>query len=241
MRGADDDSPSSLLTTITKFLDSNVRLTRNLLYGIGFIGFVVAVKNSGLTHIITCASDIPGSFIARKVRVRGFVEAIGTRGIVHVQHRPVLNIVPIKWRPKSHVQLELALVDISPPGSKWLQDNISQKIIWFQPLSVSDSTVQANIFQWKYILPQSINVMLVGKGICKVKDLTSEQLTSMSLTEEKLLEQLLHQQMIASEKERGMWQIKDKETKGSIISSLKNSLASIAHFCRKVKRKITKK
>ena len=83
--------------------------------------------------------------------------------------------------------------------------------------------------------------MLVGKGICKVKDLTSEQLTSMSLNEEKLLEQLLHQQMIASEKERGMWQIKDKETKGSIISSLKNSLASIVHFCRKVKRKITKK
>ena len=34
--------------------------------------------------------------------MRGFVEAIGTRGIVHVQHRPVLNIVPIKWRPKSH-------------------------------------------------------------------------------------------------------------------------------------------
>ena len=47
------------------------------------------------------------------------------------------------------VQLELALVDISPSGSKWLQDNISQKIIWFQPLSVSDSTVYANIFQWK--------------------------------------------------------------------------------------------
>ena len=34
--------------------------------------------------------------------MRGFVEAIGTRGIIHVQHRPVLNIVPIKWRPKSH-------------------------------------------------------------------------------------------------------------------------------------------
>lgn len=34
--------------------------------------------------------------------MRGFVQAIGTRGIVHVQHRPVLNIVPIKWRPKSH-------------------------------------------------------------------------------------------------------------------------------------------
>ena len=83
--------------------------------------------------------------------------------------------------------------------------------------------------------------MLVGKGICKVKDLTSEQLTCMSLTEEKLLEQLLHQQMIASEKERGMWQIKDKEIKGSVISSLKNSLAAIVHFCRKVKRKITKK
>ena len=34
--------------------------------------------------------------------MRGFVEAIGMRGILHVEHRPVLNIVPIKWRPKSH-------------------------------------------------------------------------------------------------------------------------------------------
>lgn len=47
------------------------------------------------------------------------------------------------------VQLELALVDLSPLGGKWLQDTIDQKIIWFQPLLISESIVQAHIFHRK--------------------------------------------------------------------------------------------
>lgn len=47
------------------------------------------------------------------------------------------------------VQLELALVDLSPLGGKWLQDTIDQKIIWFQPLLITESIVQANIFHHK--------------------------------------------------------------------------------------------
>lgn len=47
------------------------------------------------------------------------------------------------------VQLELALVDLSPLGGKWLQDTIDQKIIWFQPLLITESIVQAHIFHRK--------------------------------------------------------------------------------------------
>lgn len=47
------------------------------------------------------------------------------------------------------VQLELALVDSSPLGGKWLQDTIDQKIIWFQPLLITESIVQAHIFHRK--------------------------------------------------------------------------------------------
>nr|XP_011418410.2 protein C3orf33 homolog [Crassostrea gigas] len=241
MPSSEDNSPSSLFSKITEVLDSNVRLTRNVLYGIGLVGFLVAVKNSGLTHIIASSSDIPASFITRKVRVRCFVEAIGTRGIVHVQHRPFLNIIPTKWRPKSHVQLELALVDLSPLGGKWLQDTIDQKIIWFQPLLITESIVQAHIFHRKYIRLHSINAILIGQGICKVKDLTPEQLSSLSAPEDELLRMLLQHQMIASQKERGMWKIKDEPTKWTPISTIKHIISSTVHLWRKIKRKFSKK
>lgn len=241
MPGSEENPPSNLFSRITDVLDSNVRLTRNVLYGIGLVGFLVAFKNSGLTHIIASSSEIPASFITRKVRVRCFVEAIGTRGIVHVQHRPFLNVIPTKWRPKSHVQLELALVDLSPLGGKWLQDTIDQKIVWFQPLLISESIVQAHIFHRKFVRLHSINATLIGQGICKVRDLTPEQFSSLSAPEDELLRMLLHHQMIATQKEKGMWKIKEESIKWTSISTIKNNLSSFVNFWRKVKRKIFKK
>ncbi|XP_061196559.1 uncharacterized protein LOC133204830 isoform X2 [Saccostrea echinata] len=220
MPGSEDDSSSSLLAKITDLLDSNVKLTR--------------------AHLITSKSDIPAEFIAQKVRIRSYVEAVGTRGIVHVQHRPFLNIVPKKWRPKSHVQLEVALVDITPQGGKWLQDTINHKIVWFQPLSVIDTSVQANILFRKYLTKQSVNVTLVGQGICKIKDLTPEQLKSLSSPQEELLKTLLHHQKTASEKQRGMWKIQQQKKTWTASAIINNIVAYPIHLWRKMRRKSSK-
>ncbi|XP_062614091.1 protein C3orf33 homolog [Saccostrea cucullata] len=244
MPESEKDNSSSLLAKITDLLDSNVRLTRNInfqMYGIGVIGFIVAglcVLSSALqTHLITCTSDIPAEFISRKVRVRSYVEAVGTRGIVHVQHRPFLNIIPGRWRPKSHVHLAVALVDMTPEGSKWLQDTINHRIVWFQPLSVNDSSVQANILFRKYLTKHSVNEILVGEGICKVKDLTREELKSLSFHQEELLKTLLHHQMTASEKGRGKWKI---ERQTDFSSRVKKFIKYPIHLWRKMRRKSSK-
>lgn len=62
------------------------------------------------------------------------------------------------------VQLELALVDLSPLGGKWLQDTIDQKIIWFQPLLITESIVQAHIFHRK------VHVQYISQACCAMKD-----------------------------------------------------------------------
>lgn len=60
------------------------------------------------------------------------------------------------WCYNISVQLDLALVELSPIGGKWLQDTIDQKIIWFQPLLISESVVQAHIFHRKVHVHQYI-------------------------------------------------------------------------------------
>ncbi|XP_048752261.1 protein C3orf33 homolog [Ostrea edulis] len=240
MPGTEDDSSSSLFTAVTEFLDSNIRLTRNLLYGIGVVGFVVAVKNSGLTHLITCASDVPLNYIVRRVRVRSYVEAVGTRGVVHVQHRPFLNIIPNRWRPRSHVQLELALVDITPLGSKWLQDTILHRIVWFQPLALTDSTVHSNILFHKYFRRQSVNECLVQQGMCTVTVLTPEQLKTLSDPQQQMLKKLLSHQKTATEKEQGMWKIHKEKNEWTLPYRIKTIIFSPINFWRKIRRKFFK-
>lgn len=86
-----------------------------------------------------------------------------------------------------------------------------------------------------------MNANLIGQGICKVKNLTPEQFSSLSAPEDELLRMLLQQQMIASQKERGMWKIKDEPTKWTPISTIKHILSSTVNLWRKVKRKFSKK
>lgn len=62
------------------------------------------------------------------------------------------------------VQLELALVDLSPLGGKWLQDTIDQKIIWFQPLLITESIVKAHIFHRKVHVQYITFHKLAGLG-----------------------------------------------------------------------------
>ncbi|KAK3104966.1 hypothetical protein FSP39_014229, partial [Pinctada imbricata] len=97
--------------------------------------------------IITSVSSVPQEFITEGIKLQGHVKAVGSGGILYIRHIPLINLR--RWSrnsPEKAVPMSVAMVDMTPYGSKWLQDNVHQQHVWFRILAVDSgkSSTQNN-------------------------------------------------------------------------------------------------
>lgn len=245
----DNDAVPELIKKFTLFVDQNIREIKYGAYALGTIGVFMVMKSIHSTRVITSAKDIPVEFIKNNIRLHGNVKSVNQYGVLQVSHIPIIK-QPTWLKPTTisdtNIQIKLACIDVSLDGCKWLHENIVNKTVWFQVLTIPEGEseeIVAAVYRRKYLLlpKMCINKKLIQLGLSRVSHLSPDEVKKLSDFQNRLLIDLIKHENIAMKKQVGVWknlsepESKIKKTGKVLVTIMRFPVKIIEMMFKKVK------
>ncbi|XP_071145248.1 protein C3orf33 homolog [Mytilus edulis] len=219
----------SYLDKTHDFIDQNPRAIRNSFYIVGGAGIALLLKSIHVGTFFRHGKDIPKRFISKGVKLQGRVKEIDLDGIVYVQHIPILDL-RLPWLKKPRTELlpmTLAFVDLTPNCKKWLEQNLLDTHIWFKVFrrEKDKDQLQAALFYQKFLVWRTcINEKLIKEGVCKVSNLSDEEMKMLTEKQVELLHRMVALERTADKRGRGIWKEEKPPFKESVKAMLYKSM-----------------
>ncbi|XP_052082274.1 protein C3orf33-like [Mytilus californianus] len=219
----------SYLDRTHDFIDTHPKAIRNSFYIVGGAGIVLLLKSIHVGKFFRHGKDIPKRFISKGVHLQGCVKEIDLNGIVYVQHIPILDLrLPWLRTPRTELlPMTLAFVNLTPNSKKWLEQNLLDTHIWFKVLrwEKDNDQLQAALFHQKFLFwTTCINEKLIKEGICKVSNLSDEEMKMLTEKQEELLHRMGALERTADRKGKGIWKEEKPPLKETVKAMLYKSM-----------------
>ncbi|XP_041515272.1 protein C3orf33 homolog isoform X2 [Microtus oregoni] len=217
-----DQREANVVTRLSQWADSHLRLVQNVSTGMAIAGIVLLMRSVRLTSKFTASSDIPVEFIRKKVKLRGRLHRITECGL-EIEHIPITLPFISSWKkePCGFLLVKLAGVELTETGKVWLQKELKpSQLLWFQLLGKENSALVCYLLVNKGgYFNVNLNEEILRRGLGKtvlVKGLNYD-----SKTHWKIHRNLLKAELTAVKKGEGIW--KEESEKESYLGKFKDS------------------
>lgn len=217
-----DRGEANVVTRVSQWADSHLRLVQNISTGMAIAGMILLIRSVRLTSKFTTSSDIPVEFIRKKVKLRGRLHRITECGL-EIEHIPISLPLLSSWKqePRGVLLVKLAGVELTETGKVWLQKELKpSQLLWFQLLGKENSTLFCYLLVKKGgYFNVNLNEEILRRGLGKtilVKGLNND-----SKTHWKIHRNLLKAELTALKKGEGIW--KEESEKASYFVKFKDS------------------
>jgi len=131
-------SKSDFLTTLTEWVDENLRLVRTLPYIVFASGLAVAARRIRIAKSFQCVSDIPTDFFHRQLWLRGKIEDV--RGpLLLIRHVPIWERKSWNKNESTNGCLNVSLFKVkSDGGFETLKSSFVNNQVWFKLISKNE-------------------------------------------------------------------------------------------------------
>ncbi|CAO2612997.1 Protein C3orf33 homolog [Lemmus lemmus] len=221
-----DQREANVVTRVSQWADSHLRLVQNISTGMAIAGLALLMRSVRLTSKFTASSDIPVEFIRKKVKLRGRLHRITDCGL-EIEHIPITLPFISSWKkePCGVLLVKLAGVELTETGKVWLQKELKpSQLLWFQLLGKENSTLFCYLLVNKGgYFNVNLNEEILRRGLGKT--VLVEGLNYDSKAHWKIHRNLLKAELTAIKKGEGIW--KEESEKESYFGKFKGSWREI--------------
>ncbi|KAJ7379577.1 hypothetical protein OS493_013972 [Desmophyllum pertusum] len=212
MEEEEKDDNNDILTKFANFVDSNLRIFRNVSWILAGAGIVLILRRTYAFRQFKAVSDVPTEFVAKNISFRGHVREVRLDNTLGIYHIPLLRGLKKSYsssdtevsEQSSLLAISLLGLEFREGGNKWLSDHVLSTKVQMTPLQVTkENTLDCIVYKKKgWFSSMSVNEEMVRQGVavtCHVSSLTNSPLDAT------LQRRLLKAELLAEKKGVGIW------------------------------------